>query len=251
MLGCMTMTSDPTTGTGDASGVLHKVRSLLAKAESTTFPDEAEALTAKAQELMDRHAIDRAMVAQAAGGTSGPEGRRVTIDSPYGREKYLLLAATARANRSRAVFSQHEGVATVVGFPEDQETIELLFTSLLLQATSTMLANGDRAATRTRRYRQSFLVAFAARIGERLSEADAAVVADADRAHGGEVLPVLASRADAVEEHLTREFPHLQNRRVVVRDAVGWGHGTAAAERASLGRDASLRRDRRRGLRGG
>lgn len=248
MLGCMTMTSNPLAGT-DADGVLHKVRSLLAKAESTTFPDEAEALTAKAQQLMDRHAIDRAMVAASTGRGSGPEGREVTIDAPYAREKYLLLAAVARANRSRAVFAQHDGVATVVGFPEDQETIELLFTSLLLQATSTMLANGDRAATRTRRYRQSFLVAFASRIGQRLEEADAAVVAEADRAHGGGVLPVLADRADAVEAHLAREFPDLRSRRVVVRDRVGWGHGTAAADRADLGRDTSLRRDRRRGLR--
>lgn len=250
MMGCMTMTSGPTYDT-DTGGVLHKVRSLLAKAESTTFPDEADALTAKAQELMDRHAIDRAMVAAAAGGSSGPEGRRITIESPYAREKYLLLAATASANRSRAVFAQHDGVATVVGFPEDQETIELLFTSLLLQATSTMLARGDRAATRTRRYRQSFLVAFASRIGERLAAADAEVVAEADRDHGGGVLPVLADRADAVEAHLAREFPDLQSRRVVVRDAVGWGHGTAAAERADIGRGSALRRDGRRRLRRG
>lgn len=242
------MTSDSRTDTG---GVLHKVRSLLAKAESTTFPDEAEALTAKAQELMDRHAIDRAMVAAASGGAGGPEGRRVTIDSPYAREKYLLLAATARANRSRAVFMQHERVATVVGFPEDQETIELLYTSLLLQATSAMLARGDRAATRTRRYRQSFLVAFATHIGDRLAAADAEVVATADREHGGGVLPVLASRESAVESRLAREFPHLRNRRVVVRDAVGWGHGTKAAERASLDRDASLRGAKRRRLRSG
>ena len=45
----------------------------------------------------------------------------------------------------------------------------------------------------------SFLVAFASRVGERLAEADAAVVAEADREHGGEVLPVLASRAEEVE----------------------------------------------------
>lgn len=248
MLGCMAMTTDPTTGEPDG-GVLHKVRSLLAKAESTTFPDEAEALTAKAQQLMDRHAIDRAMVAASAGTSSSPEGRRVTIESPYAREKFLLLGATARANRSRAVFSQHEGVATVVGYPEDQETIELLYTSLLVQATSSMLARGTRASTRTRRYRQSFLVAFATQVGRRLAEADAAVVADADRDHHGDVLPVLASRESAVEAHLASEFPHLQHRQVVVRDPVGWGHGTAAADRADLGRDGSLRGGRRRQLR--
>ncbi len=245
----MAMTTDPATGPSD--GVLHKVRSLLAKAESTTFPDEAEALTAKAQELMDRHAIEAAMVAAATGGSAAPEGRKVTIESPYAREKFLLLSATARANRSRAVFAQHEGVATVVGYPDDQETIELLYTSLLLQATSAMLHRGDRAATRTRRYRQSFLVAFSTRVGQRLAETDASVVADADRDHGGSVLPVLASREAAVEARLAREFPDLRHRQVVVRDAVGWGHGTAAAEHADLGRDASLRGRRRRRLRPG
>ena len=60
---------------------------MLAKAESTTFPDEAEALTAKAQELMDRHAIDRAMLAASSPGhTSTPEGRQVPVDAPYARE---------------------------------------------------------------------------------------------------------------------------------------------------------------------
>ncbi len=243
----MTMTTDQKASPD--SGVLHKVRSLLAKAESTTFPDEAESLTAKAQELMDRHAIDRAMVASASGTAGGPEGRRVRIESPYSREKYLLLAATASANRSRAVFSHHDGIATVVGFPEDHETIELLYTSLLLQATSAMLQKGDRASTRTRRYRQSFLVAFATRIGGRLAAADAEVVATADREHAGGVLPVLANRETAVENRLALDFPLLRNRRVVVRDAVGWGHGTAAAERADIGGDSSLRPDRRGRLR--
>src|SRR5438045_2689314 len=42
--------------------MLAKVRALLAKAESTEFTDEADALTAKAQELMTRYSIDRALV---------------------------------------------------------------------------------------------------------------------------------------------------------------------------------------------
>ena len=41
--------------------VLAWVRGLLAKAESTQFPEEAEALSAKAQELMNRHAFERAV----------------------------------------------------------------------------------------------------------------------------------------------------------------------------------------------
>lgn len=229
----MTETAPPP---GPQAGVLHKVRSLLAKAESTTFPDEAEALTAKAQALMDRNAIDQAMLAATAPGTTaGPEGRRIRVDAPYAKEKFHVLGAVARANRSRAVYVSWEDVAVVVGYPEDQATVELLYTSLLVQATTAMLAGGDRASRRTRRYRQAFLVAFAARIGERLRATDEDVVAEADRAHGGGVLPVLASREVAVEDELARQFPHLRSHRIVVRDAAGWRAGTDAAERARLG----------------
>lgn len=42
--------------------VIERVRALLAKAESTSFPEEAEAFTAKAQELITRHAIDRTLL---------------------------------------------------------------------------------------------------------------------------------------------------------------------------------------------
>lgn len=241
---------EPDRDVADA-GVLHKVRSLLAKAESTTFPDEAEALTAKAQQLMDRHAIDRAMLAAAApGDSSTPVGRQITIEAPYANEKFHLLSEVARANRSRAVFAARAGVATVVGFPEDQETVELLYTSLLVQATSAMLAKGTGAATRTRRFRQAFLIAFAARVGQRLQAADEEVVAEADRAHGGGVLPVLASRAVAVDDHLAREFPDVRMRQVTVRDARGWAAGTKAGDRASLGREGAVggaRRSRRLG----
>jgi hypothetical protein len=46
--------------------MLDRVRALLAKAESTEFPKEAEALSARAQELMARHRIDRALLAALA-----------------------------------------------------------------------------------------------------------------------------------------------------------------------------------------
>jgi len=74
--------------------VLQKVRGLLAKAESTEFEAEAAALTAKAQELMTRHAIDRAAlhVGQAVG---RPSIIRVAIEAPYVDPKSLLLQLVA------------------------------------------------------------------------------------------------------------------------------------------------------------
>lgn len=221
-------------GTPDA-GVLHKVRSLLAKAESTTYPDEAEALSAKAQQLMDRHAIDRAMVAAAAASGGRPEGRTLLVESPYARPKFHLLTELARANRCRAVLDTGANVATVVGFPDDQATVELLYTSLLVQGSRAMLRAGTSARTRSRAYRQAFLVAYAARIGQRLREAAAATVTEAVRAHGDGLLPVLRSREVAVEDEVAAAFPHLRRMRVTASDPAGYAAGHAAADRARLG----------------
>jgi len=223
----MAPTADP--------GVLHKVRSLLAKAESTTFPEEAEALTAKAQALVERHAIDRALLAEAAGAAGGPEGRTVVVEAPYARPKFQLLSELARANRCRAVLDTRSGVATVVGYPEDQEAVELLYTSLLVQATRAMLQRGTDARTRSRAYRQAFLLAYAARIGQRLRDAAAAAVAEADRDHGGSLLPVLQAREDAVDRHLVDAFPHRRSLRVTASDPAGYAAGHAAGGRARLG----------------
>ena len=47
--------------------MLDKVRALLAKAESTEFPEEAGALTSRAQQLMARYSIDHALLAAQTG----------------------------------------------------------------------------------------------------------------------------------------------------------------------------------------
>jgi hypothetical protein len=62
--------------------VLEKVRALLAKAESSEFDAEAEAFTAKAQELMARHSIDHALLAMGRANVAEPSGIRVGLDSP-------------------------------------------------------------------------------------------------------------------------------------------------------------------------
>lgn len=54
--------------------ILGKVRALLAKAESTEFPEEAEALSARAQELMAKYRIDHALLAARSGKKDEPGG---------------------------------------------------------------------------------------------------------------------------------------------------------------------------------
>jgi len=142
-------------------GVLDRVRAMLAKAESSEFPEEAEAFTAKAQELMARHSIDYALLAAQAGGREAPCGIRVGVDSPYEAAKALLLQEVARANRCRTVWSKELGFTTVLGYPADADAVELLYTSLLVQATAAMLHAGSRrdaaGTSTTRSFRQSFL----------------------------------------------------------------------------------------------
>ena len=218
--------------------VLHKVTALLAKAESTTFPEEAESLTSKAQQLMTRHAIDQ--VALDAG-RGGPRvgGRRIGIDDPYAGPRYLLLAAVADANRCRAVWSKVWGFATVFGDEGDLDAVELLYTSLLVQATRAMVVEAGGmgrvtpSAGRTRSFRQSFLVAFTGRIGARLREAAEAVTADAAR-RSASLLPALARRSEAADAAVDDAYPSVGRTRVSANDAAGWHAGAAAADRAQL-----------------
>ncbi|UGQ09228.1 DUF2786 domain-containing protein [Yinghuangia sp. ASG 101] len=225
--------------------MLGRIRALLAKAESTDFAEEAEALSAKAQQLMARHSIDAALLA-ASGGESAPGETpgaiRIGVDTPYDAEKAMLLDAVAEANRCRTVWSREFGFSTVIGFAADLDAVELLYTSLLVQATAAMTRDESRSrrrntrGARNRDYRQSFLVAYADRIGERLTTA---VEQAAHEAASGDapadLLPVLASRTVAVHDATDRMFPDLVTHRVRIRDEEGWTHGQAAADRADVG----------------
>ncbi len=223
--------------------ITERVRALLAKAESTTYPDEAEAFTAKAQELIARHAIDLALLdrGQAAGDVTG---RRILIDDPYGRAKSVLVSVIARANGASAVFNEGLGFSTVFGAPTDVDTVELLYASLLTQATASMAAAGRSggARARGRAFRQSFLLAFSTRIGERLEAATSTAVDDARAVHGDDILPVLASRDAASEDARDTAFPYLRRgRRITTSSPEGWVAGQAAADLARLGPDGQLR----------
>lgn len=216
---------------------LGRIRALLAKAESTTFPDEAEALSAKAQELMSRLSIDRLVVEASARSGSGPalvSVRRIWLDAPYVLAKAQLVDAVARANRCRLVIAGALGFVAVFGDAADLATVELLATSLLVQANRSMLAHGSQVdawgRSRSRSFRQSFLVSYAVRIGERLTRTAERVVAE--HAGAAELLPALRSAEQRVTEEVGRAYPRLAERGVNVTDHGGWAAGRAAADTA-------------------
>jgi Protein of unknown function (DUF2786) len=225
--------------------MLGRVRALLAKAESTEFPEEADSFTEKAQELMTRYSIDVAMVAATSGAAvGGPEGRRIHLDPPYIDAKASLVHAVASANRCRSVLLSEFGFITVFGFSTDLAVVDVLFTSLLAQATTAMVVAGrvvNRAGvSRTRSFRQSFLISFAHRIGERLQEAASASTKEAEVTFGASLLPVLVQREADVEEAVAAAFPRMRQVRSRVSNAAGWDAGRVAADQASLQSGAEL-----------
>ena len=254
-------------GAGGSGGqaderMLSRIRALLAKAEATEYAEEAEALSARAQELMAKYSIEQALLAAESGRKDAPAGRRIAVDNPYEAPKTSLLQAVATANRCRVVWSKEVGLATVVGFEADLDAVELLFTSLLVQASAAMLHAGSRqdayGRSRTRAFRQSFLVSYAIRIGERLAhaaehatqeaaaeqEAAAGQPAGAVAGAGGTALvPFLAARQRAVDDAVDEMFGDTlrRGRSVRVTDAEGWASGRAAADLASLHNHAPVR----------
>lgn len=219
-------------------GLLEKIRALLAKAESTEFDAEAEAFTAKAQELMTRHRIDRASLAGDEAASGDVVGRRLGIDDPYARQKFLLLSKVAAANGSRAAWSQGLGFATVFGHGEDVAGVEELYTSLLVQATSAMRRHrplhvrGNGSATA--RFRRSFLIGFANRIGQRLVAAAEDTVSAVEAETGVALVPLLAARDRAAEEAMQSTLGTVGTMSVSATDGLGYFLGGKAADAADL-----------------
>lgn len=239
----------------DPNRMYAKVRALLAKAESTEYPEEAAVYTAKAQELITLHAIDSALL-ETREGRGQVVTRIIAVPSPYPKEKFILLGGIARANNCRAIlglerdtldqmiadsaFLSPKGrMATVVGYESDLDAVEILFTSLLVQAVKEMLAHGSQVTewgeNRTRSFRRSFLYQFAWTVRERLEQTRERTRADAVETHGESVLPVLARREDSVLAEIEQRFPNTTKLRTSVSNFEGVSAGDAAGRRADIG----------------
>ena len=228
---------------------LARVRKLLAKAERAGTPEEARTYTEKAVELMARHGIDMALLAADDPGRDEIGLTRVPVTDPYSAGKARLLGWTAAALRCRAVLHQARGgrvtAVTVFGFASDRERVEVLFTSLLLQAAGE-LARGrpGRAGESVAAYRRSWLHGFAVSVHRRLAAAEATaeaaaggrVPADAERRAAGQRADlVLADRRARVERAYAEAFPVLGPGRRPALSGSGYVAGAAAGERADLG----------------
>ena len=235
---------------------LDTIRGLLAKAEATEFPDEAEAFFAKASELISRWAIDEALLwaGADASGREQPDELQLVVHTPYLPQKAVLVGAVAQANNCRAVrlvggSGARSEIISIVGFPTDLRWVETLVTSLLVQLTSAMLAKcpAGTSASATASWRRSFIIGYAEEVGSRLEMDRATAAARAPRPEPAasqaspdtpSVALVLASRSAEVDDDFRRRHPH-------VRSSWASSGRSAAGRRAGrqAGREASLSRN--------
>jgi hypothetical protein len=234
-----TSTRPPSPPGPDAQAWVDRVDALLAKAASTEFPEEAEALLTKAQQLMSRHLIDEAMLTAAGAPARSRIGSdTIVIAAPYVTAKSALLGAVASTNDCRVVLQRGPSgsrTCVVMGHDEDLAATRTLFGALSVHAVRTMLATPVPGHDTARRFRHAFLLAFAGRIGERLRAARAEVQREVRRTRGTGVDVVLAGRLAEVDAAFAEAFPRTRASRASHSSSAGVLSGRRAAETASLG----------------
>src|ERR1700722_4709290 len=196
--------------------LLDRVRKLLAKAEDEgCTPEEAEALTAKAAELMARYGIDRALLGALRPETDRPADRKFRFEAPWAGVKAPLLAALATALRCQCVQTQTEDGPRlhVFGYSSDLERAEILFTSLLVQMARALAkqavpgyGNGAKA------WRRSWMLGYCAAVVARVRAAEEA----AGGAEGGAAAAAGAA-ADAAADVGSSAAVFLADRSLTVR----------------------------------
>ena len=216
--------------------LLARVRKLLAKAEDPACtPAEAAAFTAKATELIAKYGVDQALL---AGARPDPVGDRiVTVEPPYARDKAGLLATVALAMRCRVVHLDRRGTTRshLFGHAADLERVELLFTSLLVQAAHGLAAAAVPWGEHPAAFRRSWLVGFTEAIRARLRESEGAAAAAVP---GAEL--VLVDRTALVERRRDEVYPRLARPGPRRLRGSGRNQGYAEGRRANLGLAAHL-----------
>ena len=224
--------------------LLDRVRKLLAKAEAEgCSPAEAEALTAKAAELMARYGIDRALLGALRPETDRPADRVFALPNPWGDVKRHLLAGLAMALRCQCVQTRSDAGTRlhVFGYTSDLERADILFTSLLVQMARALAQQAVPGyGGEARAWRRSWMLGYAAAVVARIRAAEEAAASAADGAatEGAASVQsaalVLADRSLVVRRQVAAAYPRLRKARVTYSGG-GYGDGYREGQKADIG----------------
>jgi hypothetical protein len=236
------------------SRLLDRVRKLLAKAEDESVtPPEAQALTAKAAELMAKYGIDRALLAADRPETDRPDNRILDIDNPWARVKAHLLCGLGSALRCQCIVLTGSRPGTRIhmfGYASDIERADLLYTSVLVQMWHGLVGAVVPAwSSSPRAWRRSWLLGFATAVISRVRAAEHAATSQATApgaAAGSRTALVLADRTQVIRRNVEQAYPVTRNARITYSGS-GYGAGYAQGQRADIG-TSRLRGARNRSL---
>jgi len=239
-----------------ADTLLARVRKLLAKAEDRgVTPAEAQALTAKAAELMAKYGIDRALLAAERPETDRPADRVIDVGNPWARVQAHLLCGLASAMRCQCVILSRTGPGSRIhmfGFASDIERTDVLYTSLLIQMWQGLAAAQVPAWSRNpRAWRRSWLLGFATAVVSRVRAAEHHATSQATGPaadSGSRTALVLADRSLVIRRNIEQAYPVTRKSRVTY-SGNGYGAGYSQGERADIG-TTRLRRTSARALTG-
>lgn len=225
---------------------LERARELLKRAEHNgTTAAEAEACTEKAYAILRKYRIDKAMIDMARGKTedlSTVITRMIKVAAPYAKESAVLLNTIANHLSCQALILTTEwrkGVRVAVyGLGDDPELVELLFTSLRVQATGAMLAAKGRSGEDLATFRGSFMRGFTEALSSRFSQIRENARAAEDAVAHGQASIALRTRAETVAAYIRERFPALGSVDTGRCSGSGSGAGYAAGSAADIGTGA-------------
>lgn len=227
-------------GTAAQSALIEKIKALIAKAESSPFPAEADAFMEKAQGLINQYAIDESNLDDFESGEVGHEF--LDLKGPYSSERSMIWDAVAKPNRCRILTqriyrSSKVSSLILVGRQQDREIVKLMAFSLEGQALSRLRSLPDDSVASPVVQRRSFLRGFAMEISRRM-KAQQRLKESLDRS------PVVQDKSCRalervevnVDRYLQDEFDVQTSRtRKVLSDGQAFASGKLAGANADVG----------------
>lgn len=227
-----------------------KIKALFVKAEDpATSPEEAEDISAKAEELMVKWGIDDAMLADKRRKQKKAAERivekRVRFSGPMCRGEVYLGFAVAEGLGLKALKSngtKAEGTMVqyvyLIGHESDVARAELLLASLQLQCIAARQAwwkgyenRKELSANQAFLAKRQFVIGFATVVLSRLT---------ALRVHTTETVEastalVLVDRAGQLDDWMDANYPKLKNGR-----GISWGSGDGHRAGVKAGSEAAV-----------
>lgn len=217
--------------------ITNKISALLAKAESTDSPHEAEALLAKAQEMMIKHAIDEAMLGDRTDTDEQVGSEYVDLSakgSPGSQALCLLMCEIARANSvTPLVAADGWHRVRLIGFPSDAASTKRMYHATVLAMIDSEIKSRVNKPPREhgRTWKVSFFNGFVNGMAAKLQRAREAAVADAKAEHGAGADLVLISKDERVHDWIRRNLG--------MGTSVRWGSQTRSSAGYASGRSAA------------